>query len=99
MKSHTLENVVTGQIFMAIENIHSKCVEIDNSIKVFKGQKKADLKGDGGRDKRKQEGNSTTSPSSDNDMMSLAVANEKLKYILDSLMDFRDILKKEKLKV
>ena len=93
-----LENVVTGQIFMAIENIHSKCLEIDNSIKVFKGQKKPDAKGEGGKDKRRQDGGQSADRNSDNDMMSLAVANEKLKYVLDSLMDFREILKKEKQK-
>ena len=55
LKSHTLENVVTGQIFMAIENIHSKCQEINNSIKMTKNAKKTDVKVEKNQEKEKKE--------------------------------------------
>lgn len=94
LKSHMLDNVVTGQIFMAIENIHSKCVEIDNSIKGHKNLKKQQPGNEKGKGAFGDEGDKN----SDNDMLSLSVANEKLKYVLHSLQDFREILKKEKTK-
>lgn len=143
-----LDNVVTGQVFMAIENIHSKCVEIDNSIKTFRGGKKAEAKPEAefaktnteaahgtlvsgfstGKSKVRSDklltekmtstldGKTTQlgisrfdkhartraeddvkkEKNTDNDMLSLAVANEKLKYVFNSLVDFREILKKDK---
>lgn len=148
MKSHMLDNVVTGQVFMAIDNIHSKCVEIDNSIKTFRGGKKNEGKQEAEFSKTGTEAVGTTTVSgvstiksktrsdkfltdkmtstldtktlqsgvsrfdkpgrtraeddvkkeknTDNDMLSLAVANEKLKYVFNSLVDFREILKKDK---
>lgn len=94
-----LDNVVTGQIFMAIENIHSKCLEIDNSIKVFKGAKKQDSKQESIVEKMKKESENLENKKNENDMLSLTVANEKLRYILHSLQDFKEILKKEKQKL
>jgi len=164
LKSHLSDNVVTGQIFMAIENIHSKCLEIDNSIKQVKIGKKPEgrtegeareIGGDKGAvkvmvkrgmaketlqkgstatlgikkairqgDSMAEEGNSRTKGlrekvsnsrrgksatrrtakeaadgkdvGEDGDMLSLALANEKLKYVLNSLMDFREILRRER---
>lgn len=149
---------------MAIENIHSKCLEIDKSIKLAKTTKKnegrpegeaANLGGDKGSFKppstsattnqilqktngvssvltkpyrlgeataeegrtrgrglpektnNSRRGRSTAGRGTkevadgrevgeDGDMLSLALANEKLKYVLNSLMDFREILRRER---
>jgi hypothetical protein len=94
MKSNYSENIVIGQIFMAIDNLASKCQDIDGSIKSLKESKKCD-QNEVSRETLLNETKNKAKSHSKKYMFDLHVTQENLEYILNTMSDLKEILKKK----
>ena len=97
IKSNFSENIVVGQIFMAIDNLYGKCHEIDTFIKSLKNGKKADEEAGGNKENLVSEQRLKAKAKGEvqKDMFDLNVAQENLEYILNMMIDLKEILKKK----
>ena len=87
VRSNLSENVLTGKILMAIENLNVKCCEINRTIKKGKIEKLADQSG-GFRQEVLKQSTKEESP------FNIVKSQGKLKNIVDSLVDFKIIAMK-----
>jgi hypothetical protein len=95
------ENVFFGKIFMAIDNLSSRCAEVNNSIKVAKvsGGKKTDKEshkpveiGEDGKPVEKKEKNTEAHAEEVNQLLNIDAAVRKLGVVSDNIMDFLKLI-------
>jgi len=102
------ENVFFGKIFMAIDNLATRCIETKDNIKIQKNKnepKKGDKKESGNADQDKDDKKDGKMENPDNDaqqLLKVDAAVRKLGIVADNISDFLKIVnhpeKKEKAK-
>jgi len=94
IRTNYSENIVIGQIFMAIDNLAFKCQDIDNVIKAFKNSKKGE-QNDMSRENSLNDNKNKVKGSTQKDMFEPVVTQENLEYILNTMNDLKEILKRK----
>ena len=94
IRTNYSENIVIGQIFMAIDNLAFKCTDIDAVIKSFKNSKKGETN-DLSRQNSLNDYITKVKGTTQKDMFDPIVTQENLEYILNTMNDLKEILKKK----
>jgi hypothetical protein len=94
IRTNYSENIVIGQIFMAIDNLAFKCQDIDNMIKAFKNSKKGEQH-DMSRENSLNDNKKQAKGPNQKDMFDPVVTQENLEYLLNTMNDLKEILKRK----
>lgn len=94
IQSNFSENAQVARLFMAIDNIYARCLDVNKAIKDGSDINKPDKENTDQNNKAQ-----TKIKKSDKKMFEVQANCDKLSYVLNCLTDLRDIFKKDKLKV
>lgn len=95
-KNAYTDNIIFGKIFMAIDNLHSRCLEVNNAIKVPKKtiEKKVEKKEKAETDKKTDKDEKKENVGNDefSQLLNVNCACRKLTMVMDNMVDFKEII-------